>query len=314
VRLERLTAGVVTAALIAALIAFSSLGPKNYAVVVLVWIAINAVLAAGVRFVMLIGEVNIAAGTFFGIGAYAAALLTTRTGVPLPLALLAGALAAMAAGAFVGWVTLRTKGAYFFLIMFSFAEIMRLAATQTLAIGGNDGIIGIFPPRELAPWFPTVIVVVCSGCLVALWAAERSILGKLFAAIRSNDRIVQTVGINVLGLKITCLALASLVTGLAGGLQAHLNGVIGPNDFTVALGVYALAYSKIGGEAHVIGAVMGAAFLTIVGQYTAGFNNLELILFGGAIVLTMVLFPRGLLGLVWVLQSASSADRRARVR
>lgn len=113
-----------------AVIAFSLLGSRHYAVVVLVWIMMNAVIASSVRFVMLIGEVNIATGTFFGIGAYAAALSTTSLGLPLGVALFAGAIAAGLTGAAVGWATLRTKGAYFFLIMFSFAEIARLAATQ----------------------------------------------------------------------------------------------------------------------------------------------------------------------------------------
>src|SRR5262245_14529546 len=169
---------------------------------------INAVIASSVRFVMLIGEVNIATGTFFGIGAYAAGLSTTSMGVSLGIALLAGATAAGLTGAVVGWATLRTKGAYFFLILFSFAEIARLAATQIRAIGGNDGIVGIFPPRELAPWYPAIVVGISLACIFALWAAERSVLGKIFAAIRSNDRMALAVGINVQGIKVLCLVLA----------------------------------------------------------------------------------------------------------
>ena len=115
---------------------------------------INAVIASSVRFVMLIGEVNIATGTFFGIGAYAAALSTTSLGVPLGIALLAGATAAGLTGAVVGWATLRTKGAYFFLIMFSFAEIARLAATQFERSAAMTGSSASFPPASLRPGIP----------------------------------------------------------------------------------------------------------------------------------------------------------------
>ena len=164
------------------------------------------------------------------------------------------------------------------------------------AIGGNDGIVGIFPPRELAPWYPAIVVGISLASIFALWAAERSIFGKIFAAIRSNDRMAHAVGINVQGIKVLCLVLASLAAGLGGGLHAHLNGVIGPNDFTFVVGVYGVAYVKLGGEGHVLGAVLGAAFLTFIGQYALGFNNLELILFGGSIVLTMLVVPQGLWG------------------
>jgi len=79
-------------------------------------------------------------------------------------------------------------------------------------------------------------------------------------------------------------------------LHAHVFNVISPGDFSYLVPVFALAYVKIGGDANVMGSVIGAALLTVLAQYLQGMGSLEHILFGGAIVASMLLLPDGLLG------------------
>jgi branched-chain amino acid transport system permease protein len=307
---------IVPGVLVAAAVIYAAFSTDRYSVVVLVWIAINALLAASLRFVMLIGEINMACVAFFGLGAYASAIATVVFKLPLPIAILIGAgFGAITSMAF-GYLTLRTKGAYFLLIGFAFTEVIRLLYTQIDAIGANSGMVGIFPPIALDAWYPAITVLLTAVALAVLYAVERSTLGKLFLAIRGNERIVLAAGINVLGVKIACLAIASFMTGLAGALQAHAANVISPGDFGYVVAAFALAYVKIGGEASILGTVLGAAGLTVIEQYIRGFGALEYILFGGVIVAAMLFLPDGLYGPVqrvaarWLQYFRPSGDKK----
>lgn len=210
---------VVIAAAPAIAAGYALARPTAFFVSVLMWIAINAMVAGSIRFVMLIGEINVAAAGFFGIGAYASAIATLWYDLPLLAALLLGAAVAAIISAAFGFVTFRARGAYFLLIGFAFTEVLRLLYTQTDAIGGNSGMVGIFPSRQLEPWFPAILIAISSVALLASYGVEMSTLGKLFLAVRGNERIVQAAGINALGIKIACLATACFMVGLAGALK-----------------------------------------------------------------------------------------------
>ncbi len=287
---------VVVALVGVGVLAFAWLGEDEYTQHLLMWTALNAVLAVGLRFMLLVGETNIATGAFYGLGAYVGAICTTKFGVPLPLALLAGGLLAMAVSTGFGLVTLRTKGPYFMLISFAFTEVVRLIYTRVEWVGGNSGIIGIFPPQTLDPWMSVVTVLLCGGLILMMYLCEASNLGRVFRAIQNNDAVVETVGIDVMRIKLLCLVIASFAVGIAGSLHAHVYNVISPGDFSYLVPVFALAYVKIGGDANVMGAVLGAALLTVLAQLLQGMGSLEHILFGGAIVASMLILPDGLLG------------------
>ena len=290
-------AGHIVVALAAAcVLAFALLGDDQYTQQLLMWTALNAVLAVGLRFMLLVGETNIATGAFYGMGAYVGAICTTKWGLPLPVGLLAGGLLAVVVSAGFGLVTLRTKGPYFMLISFAFTEVVRLIYTRVEWLGGNSGIIGVFPPQVLDPWMSALTVVLCGGLIGMMYLCEASNLGKVFRAIQNNDAVVETVGIDVMQIKLLCLVIASFAVGIAGSLHAHIYNVISPGDFSYLVPVFALAYVKIGGDANVMGAVLGAALLTVLAQWLQGMGSLEHILFGGAIVASMLVLPDGLLG------------------
>src|ERR1700710_2026450 len=110
-------AGQIVVALAAAcVLAFALLGDDEYTQHLMMWAALNAVLAVGLRFMLLVGETNIATGAFYGIGAYTGAVFTVKSAMPFALALVSGGVVAVAVSAAFGMVTLRTKGPYFMLI------------------------------------------------------------------------------------------------------------------------------------------------------------------------------------------------------
>ncbi len=269
---------------------------SDFIAILLIWVAINVLLTASFRFVLLIGELNFAVAGFVGIGAYSAGCATTMLEAPLALSLLIGAAAAGLASVVFGYVTLRAKGPYFLLISFAFTEVLRLGYTQIDAIGGNSGMVGIFPPAWLSPYYPALVVALVIGCLLALHWLERSDFGKILVAIRNNDLIVQSVGINVHRTKVWCLGIASVAAGLGGAMLAHANNVISPGDFGFLLAVFTLAYLKVGGEAYLVGAIVGAIVLTLLAQYALGFGAYEHIFYGSAIVLAVLLLPDGIVG------------------
>ena len=130
----------------------------GFAASLVIWVAINVLLAASFRFVQLIGELNFAIAGFVGVGAYVAGVCTTKLGLPFVIALVSAALAATLLSLIVGYITLRTKGPYFMLISFAFTEVLRMVYTQIDYIGSNSGMLGVFPPVLLTDYYPTCVV------------------------------------------------------------------------------------------------------------------------------------------------------------
>lgn len=270
----------------------------GYGAKLIVWIALAALIASSLRFVLLIGELNFATAAFYGIGAYAAGVTSTMLEWPFIVAFLAGGVVAAAISLVFGFITLRTKGPYFLLIGFAFAEVMRIIYTRTEVLGGNSGLIGIFVPEALDPYLTPFVVLVCAGLIAMLYVIERSNVGKIFTAIKDNEDVVRSVGIRVHLTKVACFVIASFAVGMAGSLHAYTNNVISPGDFGFLLSTFALAYLKVGGEEHPLGPVLGAALLILINALVldAGLN--EHIFYGAAIVAAMLLLPKGVVGLL----------------
>ncbi|CAO3428305.1 branched-chain amino acid ABC transporter permease [Azospirillum endophyticum] len=279
-------------------IALAAVLPASYASNLLNWIAIAALIAASLRMVLLFGELNFGTAAFVSIGAYTAGLLTTRFELPFLAAILAAGLMAALVSILFGYVTLRIKGPYFKLIGFAFAEVVRLCCTQIDWLGGNSGMVGIFPPAGLDAWYGTFVMTAVVLMLAGLHAVERSDFGKVLTAIRDNDAVVRTVGIDVHRAKVICFAIACFAAGIAGSLQAFANTVISPGDFGVLLSIMALAYLKVGGEESIFGPVAGAALLILLGSVALSFGAGEHVFYGAAIVLSVLIMPKGIVGMV----------------
>jgi branched-chain amino acid transport system permease protein len=263
---------------------------------VLILMAIGALLASSLRFVLLMGELNFALPAFVGIGAYTAGYLNTALGVPFGLAVLAAGLVTTAVSAGFGAITLRAKGPYFLLIGFAFTEAIRVLYSKIPTLGGTSGMVGIYPDRSLDAWMPLIVVVVVAALLLAFYIAERSDFGRILRAIHENENIARSVGINTYLCKIVAISAACFAAGIAGGLHAFANSVISPGDFSYLLAAFALAYVKVGGEDHFLGPIVGAVLLVAVSTYAIGFGGDEHFIYGGAIILAVLLMPRGVLG------------------
>ena len=271
-------------------------GGRPYLTQVTIWMALSIALAMSLRFMLLVGEVNLAVGAFFGIGGYGAAILFLKFGLPTALAVPGGGVLAAAASIPFGLLTLRLTGHYFMLVSFALTEILRLIYTQSHWLGGNSGLVGIVPD---IPGFNVVILVTSAAIFALLLSIERSHLGRLFAAISQNRAQVSSVGISVANIKLLCLVISSFTAGIAGASFAFANTVIAPGDFDFLLSVFALAYVKVGGQAHPLGTVVGTILLSVLAQFMMSFGAQDTLLYGTAIVATMLFVPEGIVGSVW---------------
>lgn len=292
----------------AVLVALASVGGR-YVGNLAVWMSIAAVMATSLRFVLLIGELNFATAAFFGIGAYCTGYVTNNADLPFVLTLAASSLLALTASIVFGAVTLRVKGPYFLLIGFAFTEALRILYTRVDALGGNSGLVGIFPPAWLDTIFQPIAALLCFVLILALLRVERSRLGRIFVAIRDNESVVRSVGHPVFAIKILCFAIASAVAGLVGSLHAFAYNVISPLDFGFMLSTFALAYLKVGGEDSPLGPILGAVLLVGIASYAQSLGGNEHVLYGLAIILSVLFMPKGLMGLASLRRGRGRAEQ-----
>lgn len=205
---QSLAKGVIAVLVVAAL---SLVIKDGYTSNVIIWMAIAALIATSLRFVLLIGELNFATAAFVGLGAYGAGVVLTILEWPFVIALVFSGIVAALIGFLFGYVTLKVKGPFFLLIGFAFTEVVRLIYTKIDIIGSNSGMVGIFPPDLIAPYYSTFAIVVVGIMLLILYKIENSHLGKTFKGIRDNDQVVLAVGINVHMIKVLCLDRKSVV-------------------------------------------------------------------------------------------------------
>ena len=297
-------AGLSVAALILASLSISS----GYISSVISWMAIATLLASSLRFVTLIGELNFATAAFVGLGAYGSGVMLTIFEWPFIASLLFSGVVAAVVGFGFGYVTLKTKGPYFLLIGFAFTEVVRLIYTKIDIIGSNSGLVGIFPPKYLEPYYSSFAIGVSGLLIIALYAIEKSHLGKTFTGIRDNDQVVLAVGINVHITKVICLTIGAFTSGIAGGLTAFVNNVISPGDFSYLLSTFALAYLKVGGEERPMGPILGAILLVFLSSISLLFGGGDHIFYGTAIILSVLILPKGLIGLIENIQFRFKRD------
>jgi len=210
------------------------------------------------------GMVNLGLVGFFAVGAYGSALLSAA-GVPVGLALLFGALVAGIVGVALSYVTGPLKGDYLAIVTLGFAELIRLVATnEKWLTGGSDGLAGIRSPLKaelgaLHPWFYMLVVwaFACAAAL-ALTRLFRSPYGRALRAVRDDEQVAAVAGKAVLQLKLKTFFLGAAVTGVAGGLYAHLTSYIAPDSFVPLLTIYIFLAATAGGYTRVAGAIAGS--------------------------------------------------------
>jgi branched-chain amino acid transport system permease protein len=271
-----------------------------YLPVLMVEILIAVLFAASLHFLMGPGGmVSFGHAAYFGLGAYAAALVTLKLQWPMPLAMLAGALAAMAGAILFGWFCVRLSGVYLAMLTLAFAQIVWATIFQWDDLtGGSNGLVGIRPADALAS--PLAYYYLALGCAALGVHLLRRVIhapfGLALRAARDAAGRAESLGMDVRSLQWGGFAIAGLFCGLAGVLFAFSKGSISPEVASVGRSVDGLVMVLLGGVQSLLGPLLGAALFTWLQDLVARETDYWRALLGGVILLLVLLFPGGVAG------------------
>jgi branched-chain amino acid transport system permease protein len=243
---------------------------EAYLVAMLVFAGFYALMALGLNVIWgLTGMVNLGLVGFFGLGAYASALLTTKLLWPMPLGWAAGAVVAAAAGGVMALIVARLRGDYLAIVTLGFAEVIRLVASNEVWLtNGTDGISGIPGPwrGDVSPQgFNLIFLALVWGAVaiafVLLARLSHSPFGRVLRSIREDEDVAAVAGKPVLWFKVRAFVIGAMVIGAAGALYAHYNAYIAPEGFAPLLTIYIVLALTAGGVGSMRGAVVGALFV-----------------------------------------------------
>jgi branched-chain amino acid transport system permease protein len=250
------------------------------------------------------GQISLAQGSFVGIGAYAAALLTTQ-GWPLWAAFLLATVLCLAIGWLLGYPALRVQHHYLAFVTLSFATLLFLVMrNEEWLTKGVYGISGI-PRPALLGWparSPLSFYFFCLGVLAlvsaATWWLVRSPWGRAFTALRENPIRADSLGVDTRRYTLMAFAIGSALGGIAGVLYAPLVQFIEPTAFNLNLSLNLLLMVMVGGSGYFLGPFLGAAVSVLLPEWMRfGSEGLYLIFYAIAVMVLMAFCPSGLLGL-----------------
>ncbi len=295
----------VTVAVIVMLAVLPWIDADSFVLHMLSLIAIASIVALGLQVLLgFSGQLSIGQAAFYGIGAYASALLTTKLGVPFPLALFGSGIAAALASLLMVPIT-RLTGAYLAVATLGFSIIVYLLLkNEEWLTGGSFGFIQI--PR--AALFGYVLrdakysYYLCVGVAALVYFAfaqlRRSRFGRAINAIRQDEDAARASGIPVTLLKSECFVIAAFVAGIAGSLYAHEVRYLSPNDFTFWKSIEFLIMVVIGGIGSLPGAVLGAAVVVGLPELLRAIGDYRMLVFGAILMMTMLFGEGGVAALL----------------
>ncbi|WP_112135358.1 branched-chain amino acid ABC transporter permease [Glycomyces dulcitolivorans] len=212
------------------------------------------------------GQISLGHQAFVGIGAFTAAFAATRIGLPLGFGLAAGALAGMATAAIVGMVALRVTGLYLALVTLAFGLTAETTIFNWREFTGGGA--GAFAPRPEILSGDRAFALLCLGVLALVlyadWRLVSTKAGRALAAVRNDERIASTLGINTTGYKLAAFSLSGLAAGLAGGLFAHWNQIVQAMDFEFQVALVWVLMTVVGGLRSRLGVVLASAFFALL--------------------------------------------------
>ena len=294
---------IITGVVLAALFLLPVFEPHQFVLHMLSLVAISATVALGLQLLLgFSGQLSIGQAAFYGIGAYASGLLSTKLGLPFPLAFFAAGLIAAATSLLMVPIT-RLTGAYLAVATLGFSILVYLVLkNEEWLTGGSFGLMGI-PRASLFGYVlakPAYAYLLCVSVAALVYLSllrlERSRFGRAINAIRQNEEAARACGVKVTLLKSQCFVIAAFVAGLGGSLYAHQVRYLAPTDFTFWKSVEILIMVVIGGMGSLFGAVLGAAVVVLLPEALREVGDYRMLVFGAILMAVMLFGESGLAG------------------
>ncbi|MCL4801087.1 MAG: branched-chain amino acid ABC transporter permease [Burkholderiales bacterium] len=304
---ERAKIIAVVAALVV-LVLYMQFGATSFVRLVITQALIFGILAMSLDILLgYTGLPSLGQAAYLGMGAYVAAILTTRFGFGLDwtfwLLIVLGFVIGAVTAAFFGLFAIRATGVYFLMITLALGQcVWGLAYRWNSLTGGDNGInmpgrpdFGLDLSNDMNFFY--VVLGFFVATLAALYLLVKSPFGRSLVGIRESELRMRMLGYNTWLHKYVAFIIAGGFGGLAGVLWAFLNGLVSPEDVILATSVDALLMVVLGGPGTLIGGVIGAGLVVFVREYLSTVVEWWQYVLGGMYVLTILYLPGGLMGI-----------------
>ena len=286
---------------------------NDVALTILVFTFILGILAVSFNLIFgYTGQLSMFHAAAFGIAAYATHLSMVHLGVSFWIGTVIAVLIVTAISLVVGTICFRfrLKEFYFAIVTLAFSEIARLVILNWSSF--TNGSLGINLTEKPTLWLPGTGLIPVEGTrmwyyltLVALIATVfvctrvvHSWMGRCFAAIRLNDELADTLGINVFRYKLISFLIGNAGAAVAGALYAFYLGYIEPNYLSIEQSLAIIAMALLGGRQPVAGPILGAFVLTALPHVIEFSAELRILIYGLILILTILLLPSGIMGIL----------------
>jgi branched-chain amino acid transport system permease protein len=284
---------------------------SDFVLTIFIYTFIFAIL--GVTFDLIFGftgQLSMFHPAVFGASAYVTHLLVVNAGLPFWLATLPAAALAVALAVVVGSIcfTFRLKTFYFAVVTLAFAEMLRLIVVNWNSV--TNGTLGLVVSGKPTIWWPGAGIVAVKGpvawyYLTLVWLAATvlvcarvlgSWMGRAFGAIRLNEDLARTLGIDVFRYKLASFALGNALASFAGGLYGYYTGYIDPGYLGINQSMEVLAMVLLGGQGTLTGPIVGSLVLTGLPHVIDLRAEARAMLYGAILIFTILVMPRGIVG------------------
>jgi branched-chain amino acid transport system permease protein len=254
-------------------------------------LGINALLTLSMYITLRAGMLTLANVGFMAVGAYVSVLLHVNGNVPLPVAVLAGALAAGLLAIPIGVPVLRLQGIFLAIATIGFGQVVVGAILNIPVTGEGRGLTVPDASSSLLPAYLSLAVVA-----YLLWRLAGTRLGKAWDAVREDPLAAEAQGIDVARYRMLAFVLGAVLAGYAGALEAHINFFIDTSLYTFQRVVGVLVFATLGGIGRVAGPVVGSTILTALPEVIRFAQSYRDALYGVILIALVIFRPQGLLG------------------
>ena len=271
-----------------------------YTLVLGIDVLIAVLFATSLHFIMGPGGMHsFGHAAYFGLGAYGAALLAKWLGVPMPLALVASPLVALAGALLFGWFAVRLSGVYLAMLTLAFAQIVWSVVFQWQDLtGGSNGVVGVWPsaPFDTRGGYFLLALALAAVGVVLLRRILFAPFGYAMRAGRDSPLRAEAIGINVKRVHWIAFAIAGAMAGVAGGLFAFAKGSISPETVAIGRSIDGLVMVLLGGIQTLTGPIVGASFFAVLQDTVMRQTEYWRALLGAIILVLVLAFPAGIVG------------------
>jgi branched-chain amino acid transport system permease protein len=257
------------------------------------------------------GQLSMFHAASFGVSAYVVTILVTTFKWNFWLAIVPALAVVAVLSLIVGTICFRfkLKEFYFAVVTMAFSEVLRLITLNWNSV--TNGSLGITVVDKPSIWTPSGSMAISSGVawyyltlalLVVVYIVCQRVLaswiGRCLAAIRLNDQLGETLGIDVFKYKLLSFAIGSVLAGLVGAFYGFYSGFVEPHYYSIPLGLDIIAMVLLGGVNSLIGPVIGALVLTALPHVIELSAELRIALYGSILIFVILVMPKGIVGLL----------------